>query len=212
VGNQGWATNSLRRSRFKRQGSRGKGVSLRGGAADVAIQGGFVAGCVGSPRPCGPRDDVGWRFKIQEARGCHCEEAQPTWQSPRIVIARRRSRRGNPPPHRHCEEAEPTWQSPRIVIARRRSRRGNPPPHRHCEEAEPTWQSRGGFVAACVGSPRPCGPRDDVGWRFKIQEARGCHCEEAEPTWQSRGGVAGCVGSPRPCGPRDDRVSVRASR
>src|SRR4030042_1002597 len=74
----------------------------------------------------------------------HCEEAQPTKQSPPFsVIARRRRRRSNPLPFpslrggaadeaipslfRHCEEAQPTKQSPPFsVIARRRSRRSNP--------------------------------------------------------------------------------------
>jgi hypothetical protein len=147
--------------------------------------------CPGSPRACGPRDDGEWD-----------------------VIARRRSRRGNPGVYRRARPCRPPAlvrhgpaalaMTVPFVIPRRRSRRGNTPTV--IARSEATRQSRGlpprpARPPTCPGSPRACGPRDDGSF---------CHCEEAKPTRQSRGLPPRSArpptrpGSPRACGPRDD--------
>jgi hypothetical protein len=88
--------------------------------------------------PAGPRDD---------GAVCRCEKALPT---PRIVIARRRSRRGNPGGYRSARPGRPPTLD----------RHGPAGPRDdgsvcHCEEAKPTRQSRGFAFAPDHAAPLP---------------------------------------------------------
>ena len=66
----------------------------------------MVSGCGGMrPHLTGAIGGAGPRI-------CHCEEAQPTWQSREGTALRNEpSSKRQPPPTCHCEEAQPTWQS-----------------------------------------------------------------------------------------------------
>ena len=100
----------------------------------------MVSGCGGMrPHLAGAVDAAG-------PPTCHCEEAQPTWQSREGTAVRNGpSSKRQPPPTCHCEEAQPTWQSREGTALRNEpSSKRQPPPTCHCEEAQPTWQSREG--------------------------------------------------------------------